>query len=70
MKSSDKGLFPSDTRRLREERPSLREPLVVAHSPHPSTDEKNVRHWQDMNKVFYSAYHILILTFLYVKRTV
>lgn len=40
MKSSDKGLFPSDTRRLGEERPSLREPLVVAHSPHPSTDKK------------------------------
>ena len=66
MKSSDRGLFPSDTRRLGEERPSLREPLVVAHSPHPSTDKKNVRHWQNMN----TAYHILMLMFLYVKRTV
>ena len=47
MKASDRGLFPSDTRRFGEERPSLREPLVVAHSPHPSTDIKNVSRWHN-----------------------
>ena len=46
LKSGDKGLFPSETRRFGTEAPSLREPFLLPFvlSPHPSAGKLFISH--------------------------